>query len=378
MRSRITVVAASSLALPNSLAIQSRLVLVFGALGALAASGCARADASATNDADTAAAVPVVIQTVTPSSRPWSTTASGIVQPNTTVDVAFEVAGKVAMVGPDEGQSVRAGESIAALDPTDYRLAVEQASAQADRAARDRDRNQPLLSAGSIAPADMDHLESGARQSAAAADLAKKKLADTRLTSPISGIIARRAIEVGATVAPGQPVFTIVDLDPVRVRVGVPEGDVGHVTEGAAATVRIPALDASAAGRVSLIGVAADAATRSYTVEIKVPNPARRLRAGMVAEATIQTGQKVSAIMVPAAAVLHDGGVNGTTIVFVVDSEGARVHARRVTTGLARGDSLEITSGVAAGDQVVVAGQQRVREGARVQLAGETMGGTKR
>jgi RND family efflux transporter MFP subunit len=341
------------------------------------ASGCARADASATNEADSVA-VPVVAQAVTLSSRPWSTTASGIVQPNTSVDVAFEVPGKVVTVGPDEGQSVRAGQAIAALDPTDYRLAVEQASAQADRAARDRDRNQPLLAAGSIAPADMDHLETGARQSAAAADLAKKKLADAHLTAPISGIIARRAIEVGATVSPAQPVFTIVDLDPVRVRVGVPEGDIGHVTEGAAATIRVPALDASFAGRVSLIGVAADAATRSYTVEIKVPNSARRMRAGMVSEATIENGQKVSAIMVPASAVVHDGGVNGTPIVYVLDREGARVHARRVTTGVARGDSIEITSGIAAGDQVVVAGQQRVRDGARVQLVSQTIGGAKR
>jgi RND family efflux transporter MFP subunit len=377
MRSRITAVAPSSLAPHTSLALHSRLVLALGAVGALAASGCARADASATNDVDSVA-VPVVAQAVTRSSRPWSTTASGIVQPNTSVDVAFEVPGKVVMVAPDEGQSVRAGQAIAALDPTDYRLAVEQASAQADRAARDRDRNQPLLAAGSIAPADMDHLETGARQSAAAADLAKKKLADAHLTAPISGIIARRAIEVGATVSPAQPVFTIVDLDPVRVRVGVPEGDIGHVTEGAAATIRVPALDASFAGRVSLIGVAADAATRSYTVEIKVPNSARRMRAGMVAEATIENGQRVSAIMVPASAVLHDGGVNGTPIVYVLDREGARVHARRVTTGAARGDSIEITSGIAAGDQVVVAGQQRVRDGARVQLVSQTIGGAKR
>jgi RND family efflux transporter MFP subunit len=377
MRSRITAVAPSSLAPHTSLALHSRLVLALGAVGALAASGCARADASATNDVDSVA-VPVVAQAVTRSSRPWSTTASGIVQPNTSVDVAFEVPGKVVMVAPDEGQSVRAGQAIAALDPTDYRLAVEQASAQADRAARDRDRNQPLLAAGSIAPADMDHLETGARQSAAAADLAKKKLADAHLTAPISGIIARRAIEVGATVSPAQPVFTIVDLDPVRVRVGVPEGDIGHVTEGAAATIRVPALDASFAGRVSLIGVAADAATRSYTVEIKVPNSARRMRAGMVAEATIENGQKVSAIMVPASAVLHDGGVNGTPIVYVLDREGARVHARRVTTGAARGDSIELTSGIAAGDQVVVAGQQRVRDGARVQLVSQTIGGAKR
>jgi RND family efflux transporter MFP subunit len=335
---------------------------------AFATSACARADASATNGADTTAAVPVVIATVTPSTRAWSTTASGIVQANTSVDVAFQVPGKVVTVGPDEGQSVRAGQEIATLDPTDYRLAVEQASAQADRAARDRDRNQPLLASGGIAPADMDHLESGARQSAAVAGLAKKRLADTRLTAPLSGIIARRAVEIGATVASGQPAFTIVNLDPVRVRIGVPEADVGHVSEGAAATVRIPALDASFSGRVSLIGVVADPTTRSYTVEISVPNPARRLRAGMVAEATITTGQTTTATIIPATAVVHDGGVNGATIVYLLDRDDARVHARRVATGAAHGDSLEITSGIAATDQVVVAGQQRLRDGASVEV----------
>lgn len=354
MRSRLTAVAASF----------SPWVLP---LAAFASSACARADASATNDTHSAG-IPVVVQTITPSSRAWSTTASGIVQANTSVDVAFQVAGRIVSVGPDEGQPVRAGDEIAALDPTDYRLALEQAAAQADRAARDRDRNRPLLASGGIAPADMDHLESGARQSAAAAALATKRLADTRLAAPISGIVARRAVEVGATVAPGQPAFTIVDLDPVRVRVGVPEADIGHVTEGSAAIVRIPALDTSFAGRVSLIGVVADPTTRSYTVEISVPNRARRLRAGMVAEATITTGQKRDALMVPANAVTHDGGVDGTTFVYVVDRDASRVHARRVTTGSMRGDSLEIASGIAAGDEVVIAGQLRLRDGARIEV----------
>jgi RND family efflux transporter MFP subunit len=370
MISHITAGAVSaSLAPPTSLAHAARRARLLVALGALATTACARADASATDGADTAAPVPVVVQTVAPSTRAWSTTASGIVQANTSVDVGFEVAGKVVMVGPDEGQPVRAGQQIAALDPTDYRLAVTQASAQADRAARDRDRNQPLLASGAIAPADMDHLETGARQSAAAAELTMKRLADTRLGSPISGVIARRAIEVGATVAPGQPVFTIVDLDPVRVRVGVPEADVGHISEGAAATVRIPALDASFVGRVSLIGVVADPATRSYMVEISVPNRSRRLRSGMVAEATIANGQTRSAIVVPTTAVMaHDGGASRTTNVYVLDQDAVRVHARRVTTGPAHGDSLEITSGIATDEQIVVAGQQRLRDGVRVQL----------
>lgn len=389
MSSRITPIAASAspAAPPSSRARRmpnARLVITLAALGALATTACARADAIPANGDDASAPVPVVVQTVTTSARAWSTTASGIVQANTSVDVGFQVPGKVAMVGPDEGQPVRAGQPLAALDPTDYRLAVTQASAQADRAGRDRDRNQPLLASGAIAPADMDHLETGARQSAAAAELTMKRLADTHLASPISGIIARRSIEVGATVAPGQPVFTIVDLDPVRVRVGVPEADVGRITEGSAATVRIPALDTSFAGRVSLIGVVADPATRSYTVEISVPNPVRRLRAGMVAEATITNAQVRSAIVVPASAVVvRDGAVNGTTNLYVLDKNAARVHARRVTTGPAHGDSLEITSGITADERIVVAGQQRLRDGARVQLvrpdnrSSESVGGTK-
>ena len=347
--------------------MRPRITAVAAIIAAAVASACVRSAESATNDADSTA-VPVVAHSIGLSTRAWSTTTSGIVHANTTVDVAFEVPGRVATAGPDEGQPVSSGQTIASLDPAVYRIAVEQSGAQAERTARDRDRNRPMLAAGSISPADMDHLETGARESAAAADLAKKRLADTRLTAPISGIIARRAIEVGAMVSPGQPVYTIVALDPMRVRVGVPEGDIGRITEGVAATVRIPALDTSFAGRVSLIGVAADPTTRSYTVEISVPNPARRLRAGMVAEATITTKATRSAIVVPATAVLHDGTVNGTTAVYVLDRDGARAHARRVTTGAARGDSLEITSGLVANDRVIVAGQQRLRDGALVKL----------
>ena len=361
MRSRITAVAASV----NQKSLIIRVALV---LATSIAAACVRTASSATSEEADSTAVAVVAHPVALTTRAWSTTASGIVHANTTVDVAFEVAGKVANVGPDEGQAVRAGEPIASLDPTAYRLTVEQTSAGAERAGRDRDRNRPLLAAGSISPADMDHLETGARESAAAADLAKKRLADTRLSAPLTGVVARRSIEVGAMVAPGQPVYTIVALDPMRVRVGVPESDIGRITAGAAATVRIPALDTSFAGRVSLIGVAADPTTRSYTVEISVPNPARRLRDGMVAEAMITTKATTSAIVVPAAAVVHDATGNGATVVYVLDRDAARVHARRVTTGAAHADSLEIASGLEVNDRVIVAGQQRLREGAAVKL----------
>jgi RND family efflux transporter MFP subunit len=326
---------------------------------------CSTARSAETNDEADAASVVVRAEQAAVIARPRIITASGVVEARTTVDVAFQVPGKVIAVGPDDGDVVREGELLAALDPTDYRLAVEQTAALAEHAAAERDRHRPLLATGSVAPNDLERMESAARQSAAAAGLARKRLADTRLLSPISGVVARRAIERGGSVAVGQIAFTLLDLDLVKVRIGVPEADIDVLRAGQSARVRLPALgEASFSGRVTSVGVAADPTTRTYAVEISVPNPSHRLKAGMVAEATVEGNQRTTAITVPAGAVVRNA--DGTTIVYLLDSRTNRVHSRRVAVGMTRGERVEITSGLAEGDPVIVAGQQRVRDGSAV------------
>jgi membrane fusion protein, multidrug efflux system len=334
------------------------------AVSLVALGACSTARSAETEPPD---AVPVVVRAEAAASivRPHVVTASGVVEARTTVDVAFQVAGKVVAVGPDEGDVVREGQLLAELDPTDYRLGVEQSAALAEHAAAERDRYRPLLTVGSVALNDLERMESAARQSAAAAALARKRLSDTRLRSPISGLVARRAVEPGGTVGAGQSVFTLVDLDVVKVRVGVPEADVDLLRAGQAATVRLPALaEATFSGRVTSVGVTADPTTRTYALEISVPNAAHRLKAGMVAEATVEASRTTTAIAVPATAVVRDA--DGATLLYLLDASTSRVRGRRVTVGAARGETVEITSGLAAGDLVVVAGQQRVREGSLV------------
>ena len=339
-------------------------------VAALSACAVARSE-EAPNQAD--AAVPVRVQQSATTARPHTTAASGVVQARTTVDVAFQVPGKVIAVGPDEGDVVAAGELLARIDPTDYQLALEQLAAQAEHAEQERDRYRPLLDVGSVAPSDFERIESAARQGAAAAGLARKRLADTRLVAPIAGVVARRAIDLGETAAPGQAVFTIVDVDPVKIRIGVPESDVGALRVGQEATVRLAALgDESFSGRVTLVGVAADPTTRTYAAEVAVPNPARRLKVGMVAEAQVQGDQQIPTVSVPAGAVVRDA--DGATLVYVLDARAGRVHARRVAVSAARGDEVEIASGLAGGEPIVVAGQHRVREGSRVVLSTGTLG----
>jgi RND family efflux transporter MFP subunit len=341
-------------------------------LGALGACSTARSDEPPSRPST----APVVVRTAPAVrvARSSVVAASGVVEPRMTVDLAFQVAGEVATVGPDDGEYVREGQLLAELEPADYRLAVEQTAAVAEHAAAERDRHRPLLLAGSVAPNDMERMESAARQSAAAAALARKRLADARLLSPISGRVARRAVERGSTVAAGQGAFTLVDLDVVKVRIGVPEADVDAVHAGQAASVRLPALgDATFAGRVTSVGVVADPTTRTYAVEISVPNPAHRLRAGMVAEATVQTSRQETAITVPAPAVMRDA--DGATVVYVLDPGTARVHRRRVTVGAMHADAVDIATGLAAGDVVLVAGQQRVRDGSTVVTEAAPAGG---
>jgi len=339
------------------------------AVALVALGACSTARSAETTDQPDAAPIVVRAEPAATIVRPHAVTASGVVEARTTVDVAFQVPGKVVAVGPDDGDVVRQGQLLAELDPTDYRLAVDQSAALAEHAAAERDRYRPLLAAGSVALNDLERMESAARQSAAAAALARKRLSDTRLLSPISGVVASRAVEPGETVGSGQSAFTLVDLDVVKVRVGVPEADVDMLRNGQPATVRLPALPESTfTGRVSSVGVSADPTTRTYAVEISVPNAGHRLKAGMVAEATVEASRPTTAITVPATAVVRDAA--GATLLYLLDRSASRVHGRRVTLGTTRGETVEIASGLAAGDLVVVAGQHRVREGSLVTTSG--------
>jgi len=216
-----------------------------------------------------------------------------------------------------------------------------------------------------------DKLAASAQLSAATAQMqeAKKRLADCQLRAPISGFIGMRQIDVGVTVAPGVPVISVVDLDPVNVRVGIPESEVGKVREGAHAEVSIPSLNGQQfEGRVEAIAAASDPASRTYVSKIVVPNPSHVLRAGMVSEARLIGDMQENAITLPGSAIVRDA--RGVTQVFVVTPGQNRAYGRRVDVGTMMGNEVEIRSGLTGNEQVVVDGQNYVREGSPVKIEG--------
>jgi len=365
--------------------------------------------------------VPVRVRAPNRVRQPVSVAVSGTVEANVTAQGAFQIAGRVARVYVEEGQAVSKGQVLAELDATDYRNAYDAAQGQADAAravdskAQEGPRSQELEQARidyeqwrdnytrmkflydhkSLPANDFVKIEAGykaaqqrydmARQGtraqdkeaatgqfhAAAAGMheAQKRLGDTRLRAPIAGFVGMRRIDVGDTVGAGTPVISVLDLNPVKVRVAIPESEIGKVREGERATVTIPSLDGKQfEGKVQTVGVAADPASRTYSAKIAVQNPARLLRAGMVSEARIFSSVMVNAITVPGDAIVRDP--KGVTHVYVYVPASKRVYAKRVDVGGVIGNEVEILSGLTGDEQVVVAGQQNVREGSPARIIG--------
>jgi len=365
--------------------------------------------------------VPVQVRTPAVVDRAESVSASGSIEGSETADVAFQVGGRVARVLVEEGQHVSKGQLLAEIEPTDYRNAFNAATAQkeaalavsqkADAGLRKQELEQAridferwqdeykrmkfLVERKSLPPNDFQKIEASynaskeryemavegtrkediataaAQAHAADAQAAeeRKRLDDTQLLAPISGNIGMRRVDPGQTVAAGTPVFSIVELNPVKVRVGVPEAEIAKVRQGAAAEITVPSLGGRRfAGKVAIIGVASEPASRTYTVKILVPNPGPVLLAGMVAEARIFGPAKIRALTIPAEAVVPDP--QGAPNVYVYSPERKRVYGRRVEVGTPIGNEVEIHSGLNGSEQVVVAGQQKAREGSVVEIVG--------
>lgn len=322
-------------------------------------------------------AVPVQLRAPVLVDRPETVSVSGIVNsPDAPSDVPFLVSGRVVRVAVHEGDYVRRGQLLAALDSTDYKLAVNGADAQvaAARVAHNRTEDEyrrmaQLYESKSLPANDFRKFEAaynGAgeqlNQAVAGAKEAGKRLSDTILVAPVAGFISRRAVEPGNMAVAGTPAFQIVTLDPIEVLVGVPETSIHLVRSGQKVQVRIPALPGeSFAGTIREINVAADPSTRTYSTRIRVANPQHRLRIGMIAEATIQGDQVIKALTIPASAIVRDP--QGATLAYVYYPSQKRVFSKPVETGRVVGDEVEIRNGVQADEQVVIGGQQELRNG---------------
>ena len=172
------------------------------------------------------------------------------------------------------------------------------------------------------------------------------------LTSPISGIVIERNGTIGATVGSDAKVFKIIDISSVWIDANVFEKDLERVRRGQEVKVSVPAFPGvNFSGRVILVSSVVDPETRTVKVRTEVPNADGRLKPDMFANVQIITDLHRTAISIPQAAVLDDGG---KTVVFIAEGNG--YEKREVHEGIQGDGRVEIIEGLQAGDKVVVKG----------------------
>ena len=293
----------------------------------------------------------------------------GIVEEHEATAVSFTGMGVVKRMLVSEGQAVSRGQLLAEMDDTQARNLLSGAEAQMAQANDALERYKMLHDNGSLPEVQWVEIQSKVAQAKSQLEVAKKNLADCRLTAPVSGIIGRKMIGAGETTLPSQAVVSILNISTVKVKVSVPEAEVSSITAHTPSTIKVEAINRSYEGGHIEKGVTADALTHTYDVRINVSNGDRKLLPGMVASVEFvavpqqQPEQPSQAAMLPVTAVQKNA--DGTLFVWIVDKE-STAHRKTVEIGSTQGNRIAITNGIENGQRIVTEGYQKLSEGTKV------------
>jgi len=326
--------------------------------------------------------VPVEVTEVTIGDLKEVISLTGDVRPWREVNIVPDVPGKVAKIYVKEGDRVEKGQLLAKLDTRAAELQLEQAKAglavaQANfnSASKDWERIQELHEKGTVSPQQYEKVQlayeaakAQLQQAKSALNLARHQLEVSAMRAPFSGVITGKNINEGEYINPamsgmgpgGSSVLTLMDLSKVKVRVNIPERDIGKIHVGQEAHITAdPYPGRVFIGRVSSINPAADRMSRTFKVEITVPNGGLELRAGMYARVKIITAESKNVPVIPVDGVISQGGEN---YVYVV--ENGRAFKRPVQLGLREGSYVEVIDGLREGEKIITTGKEMVKDGA--------------
>ena len=284
-------------------------------------------------------------------------TFTATVEANTVNNIAPAMGGRIRSIHVDVGSRVGKGQTVVTMDAANY----SQQQTQLATLKRDYERYLELYNVGGISKQQLDQVK-------AQLDVAQTALnnlgENTRLTSPINGVVTVRNYDPG-DMAGGQPILTIENINPVKVIINVSESFYSQVVKGMPAKVQVDALsDEVFEGKVSLIHPTLNPVSHTFPVEIEVNNSDQRLRPGMFSRVTMNFGTN-DRPLVPDMAVLKQTGSNDRYV--FVEKDGKAVYTL-VQLGTRIEDKYEIVSGLSAGDRVIVQGNAGLIDGTEVEV----------
>jgi RND family efflux transporter MFP subunit len=365
-------------------------------------SACGRKEGSHT--ANKTFAAPKSVSTAHAEMRPMSRslTVTGTLAPHDQSILGAKVSGRLKELNVDVGSVVKAGQVLAQVEPRDYELAlqqaegalaqarvslglpgtgetdevqlekvstVQQAKAVLEEATKNRDRVMNLAKSGIASPSEVDTIEATFKvastryevaleeartrvaslaQRRAEFEIARKRLNDSSVRSPFDGVVQSRLANLGEFIGSGTPVVQVVKIDPLRLRLEVPERQSLLVRAGQSVLLMIEGDTNTYSGRIGRLSPALDEQSRILRVEADVPAQGG-LRPGLFARAEIVINENEPTLTVPTNALISFAGVEK-----VIAVEAGKAVEKVVTTGRVQGELIEILTGLAVNDQIIL------------------------
>src|SRR5262245_9384456 len=304
-------------------------------------------------------------------------------RPLVQADVGSKTLGYLDAVLVDRGDRVTRGQLLALVRPSDLpdqlaaaRSTLAQTQSSAALARTNYDRAKQLAPEAVVSQQELQQAQSQLATAEAAQQTAQAQIAaiavrlgETRIASPLTGVVVQRRLDPGTLVGPpgGGAIVTVARVDTLRVFITVNEHELVGVGLGKDAHVEVDAFPGKTfTGKVVRLAPALDPATRTLDAEVQLDNRAGELYPGMYGRGAIVVETHPHMPVVPVAAVVLS---NKQAFAFTVDPGGDVVHRRALTLGVDGGDWFEVKAGLRAGDEVVVAGSESLADGMKIRAA---------
>jgi len=335
-----------------------------GKADAAATTGAAGASGDGQGGKDGETAIPVGVVDVSRGSVSTYISATANLVPEDEVTVLAEAEGKVTRLLVEEGDSVAAGELLAALLRDEAEILHKKAAVRAANAELADERAVRLHQQDLIAQEEFDRIR--VEHQVAQQELAEAewRLLKTEIRAPFDGRLTRRHVTLGQHIRPGDELFVVTSFDPLIARIYLPEKDVLALDAGRAVGITLKA-DASVRfqGRIQRISPVVDTGTGTVKVTIEAIRPPPVVRPGGFVIIDIVRETHADTLVLPRKAVIRE---LQQAHVFVASGDVAE--RRAVVLGLEEQERLEILSGIETGERVVVAGQGGLKDGAKIKI----------
>jgi len=289
----------------------------------------------------------------------------GVAKPWVSLNVVAEVTGKIISKKVWEGRRVKKGDVLAVIDKSDYKNAYNSALASYETAVTNEKRIKALVKKNFVTKSQLDDAVAMVKTTKAALDNAKLNLTRCTIVSPMSGVVDRIHIENGMYLGSGDPVAQILQMDKLKITVGIPESDVDAVRKLKTFDMTIDALgEKSYTGTHHYFYKTSDTMARLYNLEIKVDNSDGQILPDMFARVNIIKQQDFSGLGVP----MYSLDSRGEKDVGVFIEKDGAVRYQPVLTGFQDGWKVQIPQGLDPGDKVVVIGHRIIEHGEKVHV----------